>query len=88
MKNCILKHQINFKKLDIKNIFLIAFILGSFYLFFASIISLETFNIYFSIFFVLSLANVLITLFFKSSFFNIYFNFYMWLGNFFFLQYM
>ena len=84
MKNYILKHQINFKNLDIKNIFLITFILGSFYLFFGSILLLETFNIYFSIFFILSVANVLITFFFKSSFFNIYFNFYMWLGNFFF----
>ena len=87
MKNYILKHQINFKNLDIKNIFLITFILGSFYLFFGSILLLETFNIYFSIFLSYQLPNVLITFFFKSSFFNIYFNFYMWLGNFF-LQYM
>ena len=86
MKNYILKHSTNFKNINIKNIFLIFFILANFYLYFGSVLLLETFNVYFLIFFILSVTNVLITLLLKTSFFNIYFNFYMWLGNFFFFS--
>ena len=63
MKNYILKPQIDFKNIDIKNVFLLVFVFFNFYLYTGSIQVLKDFNIYFSIIFILSVANVLINFF-------------------------